>query len=145
MYDVVSITKKQTYVFTPALKATIISLSILFTLIYVLGAYFLKKKFKDKKINQYYNVNSLLTGMFLTYMLVKNPVSSLIASYVLNYNLLFVFFTKLLAGFFTCLIHSVIVIVALNLTTTLNMKSALLEEGVFKRVHEKRESKEKND
>ena len=144
MNDVVSITKKQTYVFDTPLKITIISLAVGFSLIYIIGAFLIKWKFKDKKINQLYNINSLLTGMFLTYMLVKNPISSVISAYVLNYNFLFVLFTKLLAGFFTCLIHSVIVIVALNLTAHLNMKSALIDEGVFKRIHERREEKKNN-
>ena len=97
------------------------------SIFYITAAVIVKIKFKNKKINENYNIFTLMSSMFLTYMLIKNPISSIITAYVLNYDFLFVLFIKLMTGFFTCLVHSIIVIFSLNITLMLNNRSALLE------------------
>lgn len=123
------ISGKTVYVFTQAQKITFVCLILCFSIFYIGISIFIRIKFKDKKINQEYNMNSLLSSIFLTYMLIKIPISSAIKTYMLNYDFLFVLFLQLLTGFFTCLVHSVIVIFALNIASTINNRSALLKES----------------
>lgn len=115
------------YVFEDWLKITLIVLVFGLSILYIVSSIIIKTKFKNKRINENYNIYALISSMFLTYMLVKNPISSLIFAYILNYDFLFVLAIKLLTGFFTCLVHSVIVVFALNATLMLNNKSAILE------------------
>ena len=118
---------KTNYTFEPWLKITLICLIFGLSIFYITAAVIVKIKFKNKKINENYNIFTLMSSMFLTYMLIKNPISSIITAYVLNYDFLFVLFIKLMTGFFTCLVHSIIVIFSLNITLMLNNRSALLE------------------
>lgn len=136
--DIIQYGNKQ-YIFETWQKITLFSLVVGLSIIYIVSAILIKVKFKNKKINENFNIFALISSMFLTYMLIKNPISSLIMSFVLNYDFLFVLFVKLLAGFFTCLIHSIIVIFALNVTLMLNNKSAINEPMKFyfrKKVYE---------
>lgn len=132
---------KNPVVFSLTLKIVLISLCVALSVIYIIAAIFVKRKFADKKINSEINIFSLITAMFATYMIVKNPVSALITSFFVKYDFLAILFTKILAGFFTCLIHSIIVIIALNVTLTVNMTPAIC---VNKRIKENDEEAENN-
>lgn len=115
-------------------KIVLVLLAFILSIIYIVTIIYIKYKFKDKKVNKNYNIYSLATSMFLTYFLIKIPIGSLIMTFLLNYSFLFIFFLRLLTGFFTCIVHSIIVIVALNVSSQFNMRSAINEDHYFSRT-----------
>ncbi|HBS10175.1 MAG TPA: hypothetical protein DEA28_00305 [Firmicutes bacterium] len=125
------ISGKKVYHFDLLMKITIISLSYLLSIIYIVGSYLIKKKFSKTKINSNFNIFCLLSAMFYTYMVIKNPTSSVISSFLLNYDFFFILFIKLLTGFFTCLVHSILVIFLLNVSQMYSYECALLSKYKF--------------
>ena len=126
------ISGSKVYNFDLWMKIVFIVLGFGSSALYIVAVFIIKYKFKDKKVNQNYNICNLVTSMFLTYFIVKIPLGSLIQSFLLNYSFLFIFFIRLLAGFFSCIVHSIIVIIALNVSGLFNIRSAINEDNYFR-------------
>ena len=126
------ISGSKVYNFDLWMKIVFIVLGFGLSALYIVAVFIIKYKFKDKKVYQNYNIYNLVTSMFLTYFIVKIPLGSLIQSFLLNYSFLFIFFIRLLAGFFSCIVHSIIVIIALNVSGLFNIRSAINEDNYFR-------------
>lgn len=131
---------KRVYSFSLEMKIAFIVLSFGLSIIYIIGAFFIKNKFKNSKLNNNFDIYELISAMFFTYMVIKNPISSIISAFILNYDFLFILFTKLLTGFFTCLVHSMIVMVLLNISLMFNANSAINEKHSLGRKDDKEKS-----
>ena len=131
------------YEFTPTLKVLITCLFTLFGAIFICGMYFINKKFKNSKINEYYHLYLIGSSVLLTFLLIKIPLSSWILSYRLNYTYEIIFGTRALSGFITSLIHTFIIILSLELTVKLSKKGAISKKEIVsvEKVEEIKENK----
>lgn len=133
--DTISYTSSsRVYVFEPRLKATIISLVRALSIGYVVGIYFIKRFYKNGKVNNNYNIYMISSSTFLTYFLFKIPVISLVFMIVMNYDFMIVFGTRLLYGFFSSFVDIIVSIIALNISLRFAYKGPLVnsEIGVTK-------------
>lgn len=116
------------YEFTPTLKVVIPLVFFIVSLTFYLLVIFYKNKFKDKKINNYYNLFNVASATFLTYFLIKIPISSAISMYRFEYSYEIIFATKTLAGFLTSMIHLVIIYIALDVSIKGKVKGSLIKD-----------------
>ena len=121
---------KKEYIIEDWLKYLMIFGSFGLSIIYIGGVILIKNKFKNAKINKYYNIYTIATSVFLTYFVFKIPVSSLIKSFVLNWHFWFVYLVQNIVGFLACFVHIILICVILNVTTFSNVKGALLRDDV---------------
>ena len=112
------------------------------SIIYVVGVILIKNKFKNAKVNKYYNIYTIATSVFLTYFVFKIPVSSLIKSFVLSYHFWFVYLVQSIVGFLACFVHIILICVILNVTTFSNVKGALVKEELIENQKEPLEAKD---
>ena len=129
-------TTSKKYEFTPTLKILITCLFTLFGIIYVLGMFFINKRFKSSKLNEYYHIYLVGSSVLLTFLIIKIPLSSWILSYRLNYTYEIIFGTRALSGFITSLVHTFVIILCLELTVKLNKKGAIASKNNIKRIDE---------
>lgn len=122
---------KKVYVIENWLKWTIGCGSFGISALYILGVYIIKNKFRNAKINKYYNIFTIATSIFLTYFIFKIPVSSLIKSFLLSYDFWFVFVVQSLVGFISCFMHIILVSTALNVTTFFNIRGQLIPNKII--------------
>jgi len=116
------------YIIENWLKWTIGVGSFAVSILFVVGVMLIRSKFKNAKINKYYNIYTIATSVFLTYFVFKIPISSIIKSFLLSYNFWFVFVIQSLVGFIACFVHIILITIALNVTTFFNVKGALIKE-----------------
>lgn len=117
----------KTYNFELWQKIVISFLSWFLSIVFVLILLIIRRRFKNKKINNYYNVYSIGTSVLLTYMLFKVPVSSLIFSILYSYDFLIIFGARLLIAFATSFIDILFIMAALNISLRFNVKGALIK------------------
>lgn len=129
------------YEFTPVLKIVIPILFFVLSVILFVGIILFKRKYKERKLNQFYNLYLIASSMLITYFLFKIPCSSLINMYRLNYSFELIYGTKVMTAFLTFFVHFVIVTVALNVSLKSGIKGALLPKDLLK-VGEREEVKE---
>lgn len=115
------------YEFTTTLKIVIPIVFFALSLIFYIGVIIFRNKFKSRKINSYYNLYWVASATFLTYFLVKIPISSLISMYRFEYSYELIFATKTLAGFLTSLIHLVIIYIALDISLRSQVRGSLIK------------------
>lgn len=131
-HDTFSYTTSSTkYEFTPTLKIIIPLVFFVLSIIFYVAILLFKRKYKDRKINQYYNLYLIAASMFITYFFFKIPVSSLIFMYRLNYSFEVIYGVRGLTGFLTAFVHYIIVIVALNVSLKSGVKGALLPKELM--------------
>lgn len=123
-------TGKKVYEIADWLRIAMPILSVVLSFIFVFGSILIKNRFKNKKINKYYNIYTIGTALYGTYFLFKIPVSSLIKCFVLSYNFWFIFVTEMLIGFIACFVHLIIITIALNISTLFNIQGALTYEDL---------------
>lgn len=119
---------KKEYVIEDWLRYLMIFGSFGLSIIYIVGVILIKNKFKNAKINKYYNIYTIATSVFLTYFVFKIPVSSLIKSFVLSWHFWFVYLVQNIVGFLACFVHIILICIILNVTTFSNVKGALVRE-----------------
>ncbi len=142
-HDTFSYTTSSTeYEFTPALKVIIPTLFFAISIIFYIGILLFKRKYKERKINQYYNLYILAASMFLTYFLFKIPISAAIFMYRYEYSFEIVYGVRALTGFLTAFVHYIIVVVALNVSLKSGVKGALLPKDLLAVNREVEEVKE---
>ena len=132
---------KKEYVIEDWLRYVMIFGSFGLSIIYVVGVILIKNKFKNAKINKYYNIYTIATSVFLTYFVFKIPVSSLIKSFVLNWHFWFVYLVQNIVGFLACFVHIILICIILNVTTFSNVKGALVkDEAVIEEIKPEEEN-----
>ncbi len=124
-------TTSKVYEFTPTLKVVIPLVFFVLSIIFYIGIILFKRKYRDRKINKYYNLYLIAASMFITYFFFKIPVSSLIFVYRLNYSFEIIYGVRGLTGFLTAFVHYIIVIVALNVSLKSGVKGALLPKDLI--------------
>lgn len=133
------------YEFTPFLKAFIPSLFVVLGILFLIAIIVLKNKFANKKLNQYYNIYAIASSVFLTYFLIKIPISSLIFMYRLEYTYEIIFGVRSLTGFLTCLVHTFMCLLALDVSLKAGTKGYLVKELVLEnRTEEEVKNESKN-
>ncbi len=133
---------KKEYMIEDWLRYLMIFGSFGLSIIYVVGVILIKNKFKNAKVNKYYNIYTIATSVFLTYFVFKIPVSSLIKSFVLSYHFWFVYLVQSIVGFLACFVHIILICVILNVTTFSNVKGALVKEELIENQKEPLEAKD---
>lgn len=119
---------KKSYEITNWLRYVITFGSFGLTILFLFVVFFIKKHFKNKKINSYYDIYTIGTAIFATYFFFKIPVSSLVKSFVLSYDFTLVFIVQAVVGFLACFVHIVLVSLALNVSTFFPTKGVLIKE-----------------
>lgn len=119
---------KTTYELYPWLKWTIVSTFLVLSVAFLLGTLYIKRRFKDRKFNKYYNSYIIASSVYVTYFVFKIPVGSLVQAILLNYDFMVVMTVRMLAGFLTSFIHIIIILIALDVSLRFQEKGALLEE-----------------
>lgn len=120
---------KRVYEIALWLKYTIGIGSFSLSAVFIVAVILIRNKFKNAKINSYYNIYTIATAIFTTYFIFKIPVSSLIKSFVLSYDFFFVFVVQCLVGFISCFIHIILCTIALNVSTFFNSRGALIKNS----------------
>lgn len=118
---------KKSYEITLTTKIIVPILLYGLSFVYIFVTKLIKNKFKNHRVNSYYNFYIVSSTVLITYLVFKIPVSSIIKAFVLNYNFLFVLVCQLIVGFIACFVHTAIVYIALNVTTFSNTKGALID------------------
>ena len=95
---------------------------------FLLGTLYIKRRFKDRKFNKYYNSYIIASSVYVTYFVFKIPVGSLVQAILLNYDFMVVMTVRMLAGFLTSFVHIIIILIALDVSLRFQEKGALLEE-----------------
>lgn len=122
------------YTFTLTLKILIPCIFTLFGIIFILGNIFIKKRYSKHQIEEKYNIYLIGSSVFLTFILIKIPLSSLIFTYRLDYTFEIIFGVRSLSGFLTSLIHTFVIVMELELTLKLKKEAAITYKGVNKNV-----------
>lgn len=113
----------------PTLAKILVPIAFLIlSIIFYIAVIIFKKKFANKKVNRYYNLYNVLTTMFLTYIVFKLPVSSLIFVYRLEYSFIVIYSVRMIAAFLTTFIHYVIVTLCLGISLRYGPKGALIKD-----------------
>ena len=111
-----------------SLSSTILALSIAF----LFGTIYIKRRFKERKFNKYYNSYLIASSVYITYFSFKIPIGSLVQSTVLGYDYTLILVVRMLAGFLTSFVHIIIILIALDVSLRFNVQGALLETHKFK-------------
>lgn len=110
-----SITGKKYYYIEPYKKSIIMCIVfIALSFIYILLFKMINKNLSEKYKSKVYSLNTIGSSVFLTYFLCKIPLSSLVKSLVLNWDFKFVFIYQFIVGFFSCLVHTFIIFIVMN-------------------------------
>lgn len=91
------------------------------------GVTFVKSRFKNKKINQYYEFDLVALSLFITYFVFKIPVGSLVQSFLMNWSFEFIFASRTLVGLIMIFIHLFLVSLALNVSTLFRFDNKLIK------------------
>lgn len=118
----------KSYEITTTIKIAVPIVFFLLSIIFYIAIIIIKNKFKDKPVNQYYNLYNILSTMFLTYIVFKLPISSLIFMYRLNYSFLVIYSVRMIAAFLTTFIHYIIVVICLGVSLRFGPKGALIKK-----------------
>jgi len=128
-----------TYIFDDWLKIILTCLSWGLSSLLIVGCFIIKKYFKNLKFNMFYNIFSISTSIFLTYLIFKVPVSSAVFTLLNGSDATIEYFfivlvSRLLTAFFTAFIDIIINVILLNVSLLFNYKGALLKEnGLWKK------------
>lgn len=124
---------KKSYELYTWLKRSLSLTFIVISIAFEIGIIFLKRKFKDKKFNKYYNSYIVSSSVFVTYFIFKIPVGSLVQALVMNYDFWIILVVRMMTGFLTSFVHIIIILLLLDLSLRFNMKGALLQDSLIKR------------
>lgn len=123
----------KTYHIATWIQVLLVVLAFVLSIAFIVVLFVVKKKFANKSINKNYNIYALASCLFFTYMFIKIPIGSLIQAYMLNYSFLFILSVRIIAGFFTLMVHTIVVIILINVSLLFDVKSAALEDFQFKK------------
>lgn len=118
----------KSYVISTTIKIVVPIAFFSLSIIFYVGIIIIKRRFKDKRVNQFYNLYNILSTMFLSYIVFKLPVSSLIFMYRLNYSFLIIYSVRMIAAFLTTFIHYIIVVICLGVSLRFGPKGALIKK-----------------
>lgn len=118
----------KSYELTPLVKGLIIGICFLLSTLFLIGTIVLKKKFKNVKFNKNYNIYFICLSVFLTFILFKVPISSLIFMYVYELDFYVVFITRLILGFMNSFIDILISSIMLTISLKFMYKGSLTKE-----------------
>ena len=99
-------TTSKVYEFTPTLKVVIPLVFFVLSIIFYIGIILFKRKYRDRKINKYYNLYLIAASMII-------------------------YGVRGLTGFLTAFVHYIIVVVALNVSLKSGVKGALLPKDLI--------------
>ena len=117
---------KKEYILEPWMKIGIIILALVLSILFFILVYLLKKKFKNRKINNYYNIYIVASSVFITYFIFKIPIGSMIQAILLDWDFLIILLSRMLTGFITSFVHIFLISVALNVSLSVGIKGALI-------------------
>ena len=117
---------KKEYILEPWMKIGIIILALVLSVLFFVLVYLLKKKFKNRKINNYYNIYIVASSVFITYFIFKIPIGSMIQAILLDWDFLIILLSRMLTGFITSFVHIFLISVALNVSLSVGIKGALI-------------------
>lgn len=115
------------YILYPRLKATLISIVWVMSILLFIGVIVIGYKFKNSKLNRYYSVSLIATSLFFTYYMFKIPISSAVFMYVYSFDFTVVFAMRCLKGIFNVFVDTLLTIIALNVSLKFGIKGALID------------------
>lgn len=115
----------KTYIFYPRIKWTVSVVSWAVSLLFLMGVIFIRKKFKNSKLNKSYNIYIILSSIFITYVLFKAPVSSLMFNIVYGIDFPIVFGVRLILAFINAFVDSILILIALGVSIRFNIIGAV--------------------
>lgn len=119
---------KTAYELYPWIKWSLVSTFLVLSIAFLFGTLYIKKKFKDRKFNKYYNSYIIASSVYVTYFVFKIPVGSLVQSILLDYDFMIIITVRMLAGFLTSFVHIIIILIALDVSLRFSVQGALLDE-----------------
>lgn len=122
---------KKAYELYPWIKWSLSSTFVVLSVVFLLGTIYIRKRFKDRKFNKYYNSYIIASSVYVTYFLFKIPVGSLVQSLLLNYDFMIILTVRMLTGFLTSFAHIVIILMALDLSLRFNVEGALMTKNTL--------------
>lgn len=118
---------KTTYQITTGMKFGLCITAICLTAALIVLCIFLPRIFKKRKFAKYYNINLIVSSVFITYFLFKIPVGSLVQSILLEWDFLVILLVRTMTGFITSFVQITIITIALDVSLHFNLKGSLIE------------------
>lgn len=130
---------KKVYELYPWIKWSLTSTFVVLSTVFLIATIYIRKRFKERKFNKYYNSYIIASSVYVTYFLFKIPVGSLVQSLLLNYDFMIILTVRMLTGFLTSFVHIVIILMALDLSLRFNVEGALLNKNTLtKRIFQRK-------
>lgn len=111
-------------------RITLIVAIWVISIAFISGIFIVKYKFNKNKLNNSYNITSIITSVFLTYFLFKIPISSLVFTFVYQIDFVLVYTCRNLLGFFDSFTDALIVLVALSVSLKFPVRGAAMNKDI---------------